>query len=327
MPSPLRSPTRTTDTGSAVGNAYALANRPPPRPIRTPSVFEPGLRVSRSVGPPDVKAIAAAHGPVLAGQGGQRRTIAAGHLRESAPGAKHGGNLAERASPLIVEDFDLPRRLVRDDQIRKIVALKVGNGQPGGTGAHVETFRVRRHETVLDVAQETALAVAHENRKRVVARIPDDEVALAVAEQIGRDNLRRQRAGRQLALKVELTILVQEQRDEIVVRVDAGDLHAQSGGHGGDVARRVAAVDDLRRSITVRARRFGPAGKGCRRTHRRRPHQGSRCRWKLPHDGGVFRGRARPCQRRRIGRFPRSATAPHYSVRRSRPPGRGGRRQ
>ena len=45
--------------GAGVWMVTGLANRPPPRPASTPSVFEPGLIVTRSVGPPGVSGPAA----------------------------------------------------------------------------------------------------------------------------------------------------------------------------------------------------------------------------------------------------------------------------
>ena len=59
MPLPLRSATRTAMAGLAVGRVTGLAKRPPPSPLSTPRVFEPGLIVTRSAGPPGVSAPAA----------------------------------------------------------------------------------------------------------------------------------------------------------------------------------------------------------------------------------------------------------------------------
>ena len=59
MPLPVKSAMRTTWAGLGVWMATGLAKRPPPRPASTSSVFEPGLIVTRSVGPPGVSGPAA----------------------------------------------------------------------------------------------------------------------------------------------------------------------------------------------------------------------------------------------------------------------------
>ena len=50
---------RMTCAGCWVWMVMGLANRPPPRPSRMSSVFDPGLIVTRSVGPPGVSGPAA----------------------------------------------------------------------------------------------------------------------------------------------------------------------------------------------------------------------------------------------------------------------------
>src|SRR5262245_59990265 len=55
----LKAAKRTTRAGDLVCTATGLAKRPCPRPRYTPSEFEPGLMVTRSIGPPGVSGPAA----------------------------------------------------------------------------------------------------------------------------------------------------------------------------------------------------------------------------------------------------------------------------
>ena len=59
MPSRLKSAPRMTSAAPPSGMVTGLAKRPPPSPATRSSVFEPGLLVTRSVGPPVVNEPAA----------------------------------------------------------------------------------------------------------------------------------------------------------------------------------------------------------------------------------------------------------------------------
>ena len=59
MPSSARSAMRTICAGCWVGMVTGLENRPSPRLVSTSSVLEPGLIVTRPVGPPGVSGPAA----------------------------------------------------------------------------------------------------------------------------------------------------------------------------------------------------------------------------------------------------------------------------
>ena len=100
------------------------------------------------------------------------------------------------------------------------------------------------------------LPVAHVDRQRAVARIPDDQVVVAVAHQVRRHDLCGLDAGCERPI-VEAPIAVREERDGVVGRVDAGEEGALVGDDRGNVARRVAGIHRDRR--TEASRLAGPA--------------------------------------------------------------------
>ena len=68
--------------------------------------------------------------------------------------------------------------------------------------------------------------VAEEHREGAVAGVADDQVVPAVAVEVGRDDLRRELAGRERSDPDEAAVAVGVERDRIVVGVDAGQQRA-----------------------------------------------------------------------------------------------------
>ena len=82
--------------------------------------------------------------------------------------------------------------------------------------------------SVLAGADRPAAEPAAEvDRKRTVAGIADDQVVQAVAVELGRDDLRRELAGRERAVQPDETaVAVGVERDGVVLGVDAGEYRA-----------------------------------------------------------------------------------------------------
>ena len=113
-----------------------LANRPPPRPASTSSVFEPGLIVTRSVGPPGVSGPAAT--PAVASRLVTSGVLPGSICRQSGPGAVGHGR-CESSIAQVVQDAHLAGQLVGDDQIERaapgrIDGLDVGDAQADRQG-------------------------------------------------------------------------------------------------------------------------------------------------------------------------------------------------
>ena len=130
----MKSPMRTTWAGLAVWRVTGLAKRPPPRPASTSSVFEPGLIVTRSVGPPGVSGPAAT--PAVASRLVTSGVLPGSICGQSRPGAiGHGGGEGPIAQ--VEQDAHLAGQLVGDDQVepaasRGIDRLDVGDAQTDG---------------------------------------------------------------------------------------------------------------------------------------------------------------------------------------------------
>ena len=115
-------------------DGHRVGERPPPRPASTSSVFEPGLIVTRSVGPPGVSGPAAT--PAVASRlvtSGEPSGVDRG---QSGPGAI-GLGWTEGPVAQVLQDAHLAGQLVGDHEIEPAAAgridrLDVGDAQADG---------------------------------------------------------------------------------------------------------------------------------------------------------------------------------------------------
>ena len=156
MPSPARSAMRMTCAGSWVWMVTGLANRPPPRPASTSSVFEPGLVVTRLVGPPGVSGPAAT--PAVASRLVTSGEPAVSIADKPGPGAI-GLEWTEGPVAQVLEDAHLAGQLVGDHEIEPAAAgridrLDVGDAQADGDRHGRQ--ELRGNELGIDGTDETS---------------------------------------------------------------------------------------------------------------------------------------------------------------------------
>ena len=150
-------------------------------------MFEPGLMVTRSVGPPGVSGPAAT--PAVAS-----RLVTSGEPPGSTRTARsrrdRGRRAAKRAVAPVVQDAHLAGQLVGDDQVEVAVAAGVDRLDVGDARADGDDHR--RQERLVEVwSEKLPMLVVAEDRQRAVAGVADDQVVPAVAGEVGRDDLRR----------------------------------------------------------------------------------------------------------------------------------------
>ena len=103
-------------------------------------------------------------------------------------------------------------------------AAEIGQGDFGGAEA----------DGHVGLPGEVALAVAKVDRGGAVARVADDQVEVAVAVEVGRDDLGGEQAGRECSVRHELARLVDIECHGVVLKIDAGEHRAGPGGDDGD---------------------------------------------------------------------------------------------
>src|SRR5208337_4207381 len=186
------SATRTTWAGFLVWRATGLAKRPAPRPARRLNVyvFEPGLIVTRSGGPPRVNGAGDHARGRLQGREG-RRAVGVRHAVQAAAGAVQHGR-GEGPVAQVAQDADLTRGLVGDDDVPGTVAINIRQGHVRDAEADRQSHRGQEGGVAGRIAPGAGV---EKDREGAVARVAHHQIIPAVAVEVGRNDLRWQQTG------------------------------------------------------------------------------------------------------------------------------------
>ena len=156
------------------------------------------------------------------------------------PPARYSTAGAKAPCAQVAQDADLTGDLVGDDDVRGTVLIDIGQGHVRDAEADRQSHRGREEGVAGRLAPGT---VAEKDREGAVARVAHHQVVPAVAVEVGRDDLRRERTGGERPDPDEVAVAPGVQRDRVVGGVHAGEHGALVRVHGDDVPRGVAGID------------------------------------------------------------------------------------